>query len=267
MNLDLSFLKIATTGCDFGRQIRSFTEISSTQDYAISIAETDPNSHGMVITSESQLSGRGRRGKRWISPPGGLWFSVITKPDLRSISAVYLSYAMSLALCETITNNFNLDAFVKWPNDVLIKGRKVAGILISSAIRGDDLEYCVVGAGINLNSRPKGLKGSTSLIEHTSRSSIAIEPVLASVLVLFDNYYNKIRSGNWELIKSRWKLHCPMMGKKIKAEVKGVQFEGVASNIDSDGCLILVTTGGLKLKISDTQNAYFGSSSGDNGNP
>jgi BirA family biotin operon repressor/biotin-[acetyl-CoA-carboxylase] ligase len=129
----------------------------------------------------------------------------------------------------------------------------VAGILISSAIHGDELEYCVVGVGINLNSRPKGIRGSTSLIEHTSRMLIAVEPVLASVLILFDNYCNKIRSGNWELIKTRWKLRCPMMGKKIKGEVNGLQLEGVASDIDSDGCLILVTTGGLKIKISDTQ--------------
>jgi BirA family biotin operon repressor/biotin-[acetyl-CoA-carboxylase] ligase len=254
MNLDLSNLRSSTTDWGFGKEIMSFTEISSTQDYAISIAETDPYCHGMVIISESQLSGRGRKGKRWISPAGGLWFSVIIKSNLRAFYSVYFSYAMSLAVCETLANNFSLHAFVKWPNDVLIKGKKVAGVLISSAIHGDDLEYCVVGAGINLNSRPKGLIGSTSIIEHTSRLVIAIEPVLASVLVLFDNYCNKIRSGNWELIKKRWKLRCPMIGKKIKAEVNGLQLDGVASDIDSDGCLIFVTTGGLRLKISDTQN-------------
>ena len=254
MNLDLSNLRSSTTDWGFGKEIMSFTEISSTQDYAISIAETDPYCHGMVIISESQLSGRGRKGKRWISPAGGLWFSVIIKSNLRAFYSVYFSYAMSLAVCETLANNFSLHAFVKWPNDVLIKGKKVAGVLISPAIHGDDLEYCVVGAGINLNSRPKGLIGSTSIIEHTSRLVIAIEPVLASVLVLFDNYCNKIRSGNWELIKKRWKLRCPMMGKKIKAEVNGLQLDGVASDIDSDGCLIFVTTGGLRLKISDTQN-------------
>ena len=254
MNLDLSNLRSSTTDWGFGKEIMSFTEISSTQDYAISIAETDPYCHGMVIISESQLSGRGRKGKRWISPAGGLWFSVIIKSNLRAFYSVYFSYAMSLAVCETLANNFSLHAFVKWPNDVLIKGKKVAGVLISPAIHGDDLEYCVVGAGINLNSRPKGLIGSTSIIEHTSRLVIAIEPVLASVLVLFDNYCNKIRSGNWELIKKRWKLRCPMIGKKIKAEVNGLQLDGVASDIDSDGCLIFVTTGGLRLKISDTQN-------------
>ena len=174
MNLDLSNLRSSTTDWGFGKEIMSFTEISSTQDYAISIAETDPYCHGMVIISESQLSGRGRKGKRWISPAGGLWFSVIIKSNLRAFYSVYFSYAMSLAVCETLANNFSLHAFVKWPNDVLIKGKKVAGVLISSAIHGDDLEYCVVGAGINLNSRPKGLIGSTSIIEHTSRLVIAI---------------------------------------------------------------------------------------------
>jgi BirA family transcriptional regulator, biotin operon repressor / biotin---[acetyl-CoA-carboxylase] ligase len=255
MNLDLAHLKVAIGGCVFGSEIRSFREIASTQDYAISIAETEPSCHGMVIISESQLFGRGRRGKKWISPPGGLWFSVITKSDIKTSSSIFLSYAMSLAVCETIANDYNLDAYIKWPNDVLIKTRKVAGILISSAIRGEGLEYCVVGAGINLNSRPKGLKGSTSLIEHTSQSSIALEPFLASVLVLFSNYYGEIRSGNWELITKRWKLHCPMMGKGIKAEANGIQMDGVASDIDSNGLLILLTTRGQKVKISDTQDA------------
>ncbi len=254
MNLDLAHLKVAIGGCVFGREIRNFKEISSTQDYAITIAETAPYCHGMVVISESQLFGRGRKGKRWLSPTGGLWFSVIIKSGIKTSSSIYLSYAMSLAVCEILANNFNVEACIKWPNDVLIRTRKVAGILISSAVRGEDLEYCVVGAGINLNSRPKGLKGSTSLIEHTSQSSIALEPFLASVLVLFSNYYDEIQAGNLELITKRWKLHCPMMGKRIKAVVNGVQLEGVASNIDSDGFLILVTTEGRKVKISDTQD-------------
>jgi len=255
MNLDLAHLRVAISGCGFGREIRSFKEISSTQDYAISVAETDPYCHGMVIISESQLFGRGRKGRRWQSPTGGLWFSVITKSGIKTGSSIYLSYAMSLAVCEIIANNFNVEACIKWPNDVLIRTRKVAGILTSSAVRGEDLEYCVVGAGINLNSRPKGLKGSTSLIEHTSQLSIALEPFLASVLVLFSNYYDEIRAGNLESITKRWKLYCPMMGKRIRAEVNGVQLEGVASNIDSDGFLILVTTEGRKVKISDAQCA------------
>lgn len=254
MNFEVAHLKAAIGGCVFGKEIRSFKEISSTQDYAISIAETDPYCHGMVVISESQLFGRGRRGKRWISPPGGLWFSVIIKSDIKASFSIFLSYAMSLAVCETITSNFNLEVFIKWPNDVLIRTRKVAGILTSSAVRGEDLEYCVVGAGINLNSRPKELEGSTSLIEHTSQSSIALEPFLASILALFNNYYNEIQSGNWEFITKRWELYCPIMGKRIKVMMNGIQLDGVASKIDSDGFLILVTTGGQKVKISDTQH-------------
>ena len=82
MNFDLTHLKAAIRGCIFGRENMSFKEISSTQDYAISVAEIDPYCHGTVIISESQLFGRGRNGKRWLSPPGGLWFSVITKSDI-----------------------------------------------------------------------------------------------------------------------------------------------------------------------------------------
>jgi BirA family biotin operon repressor/biotin-[acetyl-CoA-carboxylase] ligase len=146
-----------------------------------------------------------------------------------------------------------LKASIKWPNDVLVKTRKVAGILISSAVRGKELEYCVVGAGINLNSKPQRLKRATSLIEHISQSSIPMEPFLASILTLFNNYYHEIQSGNWELVARRWKLNCPMIGKKIKVVGKDIQLDGLATNIDPDGSLILVTSGGQIVKISDTQ--------------
>jgi BirA family biotin operon repressor/biotin-[acetyl-CoA-carboxylase] ligase len=161
---------------------------------------------------------------------------------------------MSLAVCETIARNFHIEGYIKWPNDILIKTKKVAGILISSAVRGMDLEYCVVGAGINLNSRPKGLKGSTSLIDHTKQSSIRLEPFLASVLVLFNHYYGEIKAENWGLVTNRWKFRCPMMGKKVKVLLNGIILDGLASDIDSNGSLILITTGGKKVIISDTQN-------------
>ena len=253
MNLDLTHLDLATKGCVFGREIRCFEKISSTQDYAISIAETDPHCHGMLIISESQILGRGRKGRRWISPKGGLWFSVITKSERKISSNLFLSYAMSLAVCETIANNFKIEAFIKWPNDVLIKERKVAGVLLSSAIHGEELEYCVVGVGINLNSRPQ-LRSSTSLTEQIGQKTIALEPFLAHLLILFSRYYDQIGSGNHELITKRWKLRCPMIGKRITARVNGAQFNGVASEIDSEGLLTLITLEGQKIKISDTQH-------------
>jgi len=254
MTLDLAQLRAAISGYVFGKEIRSYTAISSTQDYAISIAETDPCSHGTVIVSDSQLFGRGRRGRKWISPPGGLWFSVVTKQDMKASSCIFLSYAMSLAVCETISRNFHVEGYIKWPNDILLKTKKVAGILISSAVQGMDLEYCVVGAGINLNSKPKGLKGSTSLIDHTKQSSIGLEPCLASVLILFNHYYDEIMAGNWGLVTNRWKFRCPMMGKRVKVILNGVQLDGLASDIDSNGSLILITTGGGKVLISDAQD-------------
>jgi BirA family biotin operon repressor/biotin-[acetyl-CoA-carboxylase] ligase len=254
MTLDLAQLRAALSGCVFGREIKNYTAISSTQDYAILVAETDPFSHGTVIVSDSQLFGRGRRGRKWLSPLGGLWFSVIAKQDMKASSGIFLSYAMSLAVCETIVRNFHIEGYIKWPNDILIKTKKVAGILISSAVRGMDLEYCVVGAGINLNSRPKGLKGSTSLIDHTNQSSIKLEPFLASVLILFNHYYSEIKAEKGGLVMSRWKFRCPMMGKKVKVLLNGDQLDGLASNIDPNGSLKLITTGGERLIISDTQN-------------
>jgi BirA family biotin operon repressor/biotin-[acetyl-CoA-carboxylase] ligase len=253
MLLDISQLRIAINGCVFGRVIRSFSEISSTQDYAVSVAEMNPDSHGTVIVSESQFSGRGRKGKRWISPRGGLWFSVITKPEIKASSSMLLSFAMSLAICETMVGSFNIPGYIKWPNDILIKGKKAGGILLSTAVHGEELEYGIIGVGLNLNAKPNEIRASTSLIENAKNSSISREHFLASVLTIFSKYYDLLESDLHRLIIDRWKRCCPMMGRKVSLSLNGVQLDGLAHDIDVDGSLILMTSLGDVLKISDIQ--------------
>lgn len=98
------------------------------------------------------------------------------------------------------------------------------------------------------------MKGTTSLIEHIGQASITLESFLASVLAHFRDYHDQIQSENWESVTKRWKSRCPMMGKWIKVMVDGVQLDGLASDIDSDGLLILITTRGQKVRISETQD-------------
>jgi BirA family biotin operon repressor/biotin-[acetyl-CoA-carboxylase] ligase len=250
--LDISLIKTAIKGCVFGRVIKSYCEISSTQDYAISFAEINPNSHGTVIVSESQTNGRGRGGNSWKSPRGGLWFSIITKPEIKASSSIILSFAISLAICETMVTNFGIPGYIKWPNDILIKGKKAGGIILSTAVQAGELEYAIVGIGLNLNAKPKEISTSTSCVEHSTNPSISSELFLAAVLRLFSRYYELIECDLHKQIIDQWKKLCPMIGHKISVSLKGVQIDGVAHDIDLDGSLILMTPTGKILKISDS---------------
>jgi BirA family biotin operon repressor/biotin-[acetyl-CoA-carboxylase] ligase len=249
--LNISLIKKTIKDCVFGRIIKSYCEISSTQDYAISFAEINPNSHGTVIVAESQTNGRGRRGNSWKSPSGGLWFSIITKPDIEARSSIILSFAISLAICETMVTNFGIPGYIKWPNDILIKGKKVGGIILSTAVQAGELEYAIIGVGLNLNAKPHDISTSTSCVEHSKNPSISSELFLAAVLRLFSRYYELIECGRHKQIIDGWKDLCPMIGHKISVSLRGVQIDGLADDIDLDGSLVLMTPIGKILKISD----------------
>lgn len=133
-----------------GRRVHYYKELESTQDLAVHMAEKKPL-NGTVILAEQQLKGRGTLERKWISPRGGIWFSVIIRPCIPPEKISFLSLAAALAVCETLVEKTMLFPKIKWPNDILINHKKVSGILVDAAITGRKLEYAVVGIGINAN--------------------------------------------------------------------------------------------------------------------
>lgn len=251
--LDVFQLINPRKGCVFGRVVMSYTQIPSTQDCAISVAETNADSHGVVILAESQLNGRGRNGKIWISPRGGLWFSVITKPRIKATTAALLSFAMSLAVCETMADR--LRGYLKWPNDIVIQERKAGGILLSTSVSGEHLDYCVIGVGLNLNAKPVELSDSSATINNEQNSSISREHFLASVLTTFSKYYDLIQYDRSSIILNRWKERCPMIGRKIRVNLNGIHIYGLARDVETDGSLLFEAERGMMIKISDLNSS------------
>jgi BirA family biotin operon repressor/biotin-[acetyl-CoA-carboxylase] ligase len=140
-----------------GKDLIYFNSIASTNDTAFKIAKEN-TSNGTIILAETQTSGRGRGIKKWLSPYGGLWFSIIIKPKIRPLKISLITLLTGLSVAETIKKMLNLDAKIKWPNDVLIDNLKVAGILCESEIIKDIIKYLVIGIGINLNLDEEDLK-------------------------------------------------------------------------------------------------------------
>jgi BirA family transcriptional regulator, biotin operon repressor / biotin---[acetyl-CoA-carboxylase] ligase len=135
-----------------GNKIHYYKRLPSTQDLAVSMAESDSQIlNGTVVMAESQDCGRGSQNRRWASPPGGLWLSIILKPMLHANRSALINFITILAICEAIETKTRLQCKVKWPNDILVNNKKVCGIIVDAALKGNYIYYSVVGIGINVN--------------------------------------------------------------------------------------------------------------------
>ena len=231
-----------------GRRIYYFDEIDSTQNYALQISN-NTNENGAIIIAEKQTHGKGRLNRKWYSPEGGIWLSVIIHPEFQISDATIIPLAASLALCESIKKVHKIKTDVKWPNDITIDGKKVAGMLIDNTIQGNKVENLVLGIGINfavnIQQIEKRLKNSpnfygvTSLFPEKNRPS-KIELLVQFLLELEKVINSLIKGKNTQIIRD-WSKHTNMFGKTISVNTGNGKISGIAKKIDSDGALIIKT--------------------------
>lgn len=224
-----------------GNKIYHFPCLSSTQDKAKEIAETE--FEGCVIISDRQTAGRGRMDRKWLSPRGGVYLSVILKPDihLREISKITLLSTVSLS--ETVEKISNLRTSLKWPNDILINNKKVGGILCESAICGDKLHFIVVGIGVNLNNKVMGMSPSllypaTSISEEMEEKN-SRKKFIEEFLFDFDKNYLYFKENGFAAIREKWKRKSSTLNKDITILDGDKKIRGKAINISEEGFLIL----------------------------
>ena len=231
-----------------GRRIYYFDEIDSTQNYALQISN-NTNENGAIIIAEKQTHGKGRLNRKWYSPEGGIWLSVIIHPELQISDATIIPLAASLALCESIKKVHKIKTDVKWPNDITIDGKKVAGMLIDTSIQGNKVENLVLGIGINfavnIQQIEKRLKKSPNFYGVTSlfpekNSPSKIELLVQFLLELEKVINSLIKGKNTQIIRD-WSKHTNMFGKTISVNTGNGKISGIAKKIDSDGALIIKT--------------------------
>jgi len=139
-----------------GKRVYYFDTIDTTQNFAMKIA-SENNENGTVIISKKQTEGRGRMKRKWKSPVGGIWMSIIINPKFSVSSTTLVPIAISLALCLAIEKTLKIKPELKWPNDVTVKGKKVAGVLVDASIVSNEIEYMIIGVGINFKIKPTEL--------------------------------------------------------------------------------------------------------------
>jgi BirA family transcriptional regulator, biotin operon repressor / biotin---[acetyl-CoA-carboxylase] ligase len=231
-----------------GRDIQVFQETNSTNDVAEKLAR-DGVAEGVVVFAESQTKGRGRLGRKWISPARkGLWFSVLLRPQLHPLETTQLTVISATALRRAIKTVCGLNAEIKWPNDILLGGKKVAGILTEMSAEIDRVRHVIIGIGVDVNldaaEFPAELeKIATSLKAATgeiiSRAELAVE-----ILRELDFDYARVCGGKFPAVADEWESACVTIGKNVSVHVGDRKFRGRAESLDDDGALLVRTEHG-----------------------
>ncbi|HYG36671.1 MAG TPA: biotin--[acetyl-CoA-carboxylase] ligase [Clostridia bacterium] len=236
-----------------GRDIRVFEETTSTNDVLEKLAR-DGVKEGVVVFAESQTKGRGRLGRKWISPPKkGLWFSVLLRPELRPQAATQVTVASATALRRAIESQTRLKSVIKWPNDILIGGKKVAGILTELSAELDRIKYMILGIGVDVNlstdELPTELRAVATSLKAELGKPVSRADLAVAVLREFDRDYNLIMTGGFATVADEWEAHCATIGQNVSIRAGDRQIRGRAESLGEDGALLLRTEHGRLERI------------------
>lgn len=237
-----------------GRDIRVFKETTSTNDVIEKLAR-DGVREGVVVFAESQTRGRGRLGRKWISPARkGLWFSILLRPDLRPQETTQLTVTSAIALRRAIFSETNLQAEIKWPNDLLLDGKKVAGILTELSAEVDRVRHVILGIGIDVNldanEFPSELKKTATSLKIESGGKISRAELATAILRELDEDYSLICAGKFSKIADEWEEHCATIGRNVTVQIGDRKIRGRAESLDDDGALLLRTEHGRLESIT-----------------
>ncbi|HXT11371.1 MAG TPA: biotin--[acetyl-CoA-carboxylase] ligase [Candidatus Angelobacter sp.] len=231
-----------------GRDVRVFQETTSTNDVIEKLAR-DNVKEGVVVFAESQSKGRGRLGRKWMSPARkGLWFSVLLRPNLRPQEATQLTVASATALRRAIEGTTGLKPKIKWPNDILLHGKKTAGILTELSAELDRVKHVILGIGVDVNLTaaefPADLRKIATSLKIESGRTISRADLAVEILRQLDRDYAGVCAGKFESIADEWAEHCATIGQSVTLQIGDRRIHGRAESLDDDGALLLRTEHG-----------------------
>jgi BirA family biotin operon repressor/biotin-[acetyl-CoA-carboxylase] ligase len=239
-----------------GKSIVYRDSVGSTQAIAMALAEKHEDAAGTVVIAEQQSSGRGRLKRKWLSPRGGIWISIVIKPAIPTAASTMLPFVAALAVCDAVRQVTGLPAALKWPNDVMLKGKKVAGILLDLSAEAETVNYAVIGIGINANVDASKIKidregrpAITSLKEELGRDTSRLQ-LVAALLEKLEQFYVILEEGGPASIVAEWKKRSDMLGKKVSVVQQGRTLEATAQDVGDDGSLVLKTATGTASVVS-----------------
>ncbi|MBW2603672.1 MAG: biotin--[acetyl-CoA-carboxylase] ligase [Deltaproteobacteria bacterium] len=225
--------------------IHYFDEVDSTMDIARDLARNQCP-HFTVVIAGRQKKGRGRLERTWLSSQGGLYFTVVVRPEIPPASSSRVNFAASMILAKTLRNMFNIDAMVKWPNDVLVDGKKISGMLSEMEAEIDRVHFINIGLGINVNNDPTPDEPMATSLKKILGKEIPRIKVLKAFL---DHFEDTINDTDFDHVVSEWKKYTKTLNRHVRIVTAREVSEGLAVDVDDNGALLLKLADGSMKKI------------------
>ncbi|MDQ0337626.1 BirA family biotin operon repressor/biotin-[acetyl-CoA-carboxylase] ligase [Caldalkalibacillus uzonensis] len=226
-----------------GHDLHYFDEVESTQTIAHRLAREGAPA-GTVVLADHQQAGKGRLGRTWFSPKGtGLWMSLVVRPHIPLTSVPQLTLLTAVAVLRAVKQTTSIALSIKWPNDLLYGGQKVAGILTELNAEADRVNYVVIGVGLNVNQEaedfPPELSSKAISLKLAAQKPISRKDLVVAILQEWENVYNLYQQHGFGPVKTLWEAHTCSLGQRIVARTPHGQVEGVARGITDEGALLL----------------------------
>jgi BirA family biotin operon repressor/biotin-[acetyl-CoA-carboxylase] ligase len=226
-----------------GKTILFLRKVNSTNLWAKRLARSGAQ-EGTIAVAESQSSGRGRLDRRWYSPVGGLWFSVVLRPQIYASEVSQLTVVTALSVIQTLRDLYGLEAHAKWPNDVLVNGRKICGILGEANSEANEVSFVIMGIGLNANFDvhkvlPESIAAGATSLETEIEHKVELEQLLTTLLKKFEADYDIYARRGFSRIVAEWKGYANFLGQEVEVIDQSRTFRGIAEDIDANGALVL----------------------------
>ena len=242
---------LATTR--LGKKVHYFSAVDSTNSCAWQLAEQGAQ-EGEIVIAESQNHGRGRLGRSWVSPPyRNLYFSVILRPQLPPTHAAQTTLMAAVALADAVASFVPVAPVIKWPNDILVEGKKLAGILTESSCDSERIEFVILGIGVNLNYpvalMPEAIRERATSVVELTQKNISREAFVRRLIQDLDRCYGELEEVGFDPLATRWEARFGFRGKKVRVEMTDRVLIGTAKGIDRDGALLLEDELGKRQRV------------------
>jgi len=238
-----------------GKNIYYFPELESTNIMAKEKALLGAKkiNEGTVIIAEEQSAGKGRLGRKWFSPRGGIWLSIILFPQLLPSYIPRITLMTAVVLVKAIEICTQIKAQIKWPNDILVNEKKICGILTEMNAELDLINWVVVGVGINVNidyqNFPRDIQEKTTSLKEIEKKEISRVRLVQVFFKEFEKYYEILKNKEFSFILREWKIYSHTLGKKINVDMGDQIISGEAVDINEIGALILKKESGKLIEI------------------
>ncbi|MBM7577412.1 biotin--[acetyl-CoA-carboxylase] ligase [Jeotgalibacillus terrae] len=227
-----------------GRKIHYYESVESTQKIAHALAQEEAP-EGTLVIAEEQISGRGRMARSWYSPKGtGIWMSLLLRPALPPQKAPQFTLIMAVAVVEAIQKVCDLQVDIKWPNDLLIKGKKITGILTELQADSEQIHSLIIGTGINVNQSESDfseeIRHIATSLKIESGQTFSRAEIVQEILKNLERYYDVYIKEGFEPVKEIWEQYAVTIGKHITARTINKEISGYAAGITNEGVLKLI---------------------------